>query len=88
MDRTRTLSVKYPETIPATINVSPETFEEEAKMAMAVKLFELGRLTSGQAAIMAGMTRVTFLLQCHRFGVASADWGNAEELKHEFKVQL
>ena len=37
MDRMRTLSVKYPGTIPATINVSPETFEEEAKMAMAVK---------------------------------------------------
>lgn len=88
MDRTRTLSVKYPETIPATFNVSPEAFEQEAKMAMAVKLFELGRLTSGQAAVMAGLSRVTFLLQCHRFGVASVDWDNADELKHEFSIQV
>ncbi len=86
--RMRTLSVKYPEAIPTTINVSPEAFEEEAKMAMAVKLFELGRLTSGQAASMAGISRVTFLLQCHHFGVVSADWGNVEELEHEFKVQI
>ncbi len=81
----RTLSVKYPETIPATINVSPETFEEEAKMAMAVKLYELGRLTSGQAAAIAGIPRVEFLLQCHRFGAASVEWNN-EELENEFKV--
>ena len=81
----RTLSVKYPETIPATINVSPETFEEEAKMAMAVKLYELGRLTSGQAAAIAGIPRVEFLLQCHRFGAASVEWNN-EELGNEFKV--
>jgi len=88
MDRMRTLSVKYPEAIPTTINISPEAFEEEAKMAMAVKLFELGRLTSGQAAGMAGISRVTFLLQCHNFAVVSADWGNAEELEHEFNVQI
>jgi len=87
MDRMRTLSVKYPGYLPATINVSPETFEEEAKMAMAVKLYELGKLTSGQAATMAGISRVTFLLQCHRFGVASTEWNN-EELEHEFTVQL
>ena len=83
----RTLSVKYPGTIPATINVSPETFEEEAKMAMAVKLYELGRLTSGQAAAIAGIPRVEFLLQCHRFGVASVEWNN-EELGNEFKVKF
>ena len=87
MDRMRTLSVQYPGTIPATINVSPEAFEKEAKMAMAVKLYELGRLTSGQAAAMAGIPRVTFLLQCHNFGADSAEWSNAE-LEHEFKVEL
>lgn len=57
-------------------------------MAMAVKLFELGRLTSGQAANLAGISRVTFLLQCHNFGVVSTDWGNDEELEYEFNVQL
>ncbi len=36
------------------------TFEHEARMAAAVKLFEMGRLTSGQAAQLAGLPRVTF----------------------------
>jgi len=87
MERMRTLSVQYPVTIPAISNLSPRIFEEEAKMAMAVKLFEIGRLTSGQAATMAGLPRVTFLLQCHRFGAVSTDWSD-EELEHEFKVKI
>lgn len=56
-------------------------------MAMAAKLFELGRLTSGQAAALAGIPRVIFLLQCRRFGSASVEWGD-EELKHEFREKL
>jgi len=48
-----------------------EDCEHEAKMALAVKLFEIGRLTSGQATRLAGVPRVTFVLECHRFSVPS-----------------
>ena len=84
----RKLSVEYPETIPAVINLSPKSFEEEARLAMAVKLFELGRLTSGQAASMAGTSRTAFLLGCHRLGAASVDWHDEDELEAEFEGRL
>lgn len=52
------LTIDYPETIPDCLQITREQFEKEAKMAMAVKLFELNRLSSGLAAQMVGMDRV------------------------------
>ena len=63
------IEIKYPDTLPDLLQESPEEFEKEAKMAMAVKLFELKRISSGMAAEMAGMDRVSFLLELQRYGV-------------------
>ncbi len=79
----RTIKIEYPETIPAILNLSPETFENEAKFALAVKLYELGRLSSGQAARMAGVSRVAFLLNCRKYGAGSVEW-DQEEIDAEF----
>lgn len=80
----RKLCIEYPDSMPAILNLSPESFEEEARMALAMKLYELGRLTSGQAASMAGISRMTFLLNCRRFGSSTVEWDHAE-LEAEFK---
>lgn len=79
----KTLSINYPESVLATLNLSSETFEQEAKIALAVKLYELGRLTSGQAAALVGISRVGFLLNCPRYGAAAVQW-DQEELEAEF----
>jgi len=44
----------------------------------------LGRLTSGQAAELAGISRVAFLLNCKRYGAATVDWDQTE-IDEEFK---
>ncbi len=80
----KTIQIEYQESIPAALNLTPESFEEEARTALAIKLFEIGRLSSGQAAALAGMPRVTFLLSCHRFGAPSVAW-DREEIEAEFK---
>ena len=47
-------------------------------MALAVKLFDSGCLSSGQAAMLANIPRATFLLECSRWGVASVQWNETE----------
>ena len=42
---------------------------ETLRMAAAVKLFELGRLSSGAAARLAGIPRVVFLARLADYGV-------------------
>ncbi len=70
---TRSLKVDYPSTLPDALRESPAEFEQEAKMAMAVKLFEMKRLTSGQAAELAGVDRTMFLMRLRDYGAAMID---------------
>ena len=76
------VSVSYPVSLPDVLQESPEQFEQEARMAMAVKLFELKRVSSGIAAVMAGCDRVTFLLRLHEFGVPMIDL-SAEDIAED-----
>jgi len=45
---------------------------------MAVKLFEMQCLSSGMAARLAGIERISFLLDLHRYGVTMIDLDEAE----------
>jgi len=49
-----------------------------------MKLFEMGRLTSGQAAQLAGVSRVAFLMSCPQWNVPTVTW-DAAEISAEFK---
>ena len=61
------LVIDYPALLPDVLQQTRSEFEQEARMAMAVKLFEMKRLSSGMAAKLARMGRVEFLLNLHRF---------------------
>lgn len=50
---------------------------------MAIKLFEMKRLSSGQAATLVGTDRVSFLLNLHRYEVAMIDLSEEELLSDE-----
>ena len=76
------VNVEYPADVRRTLFESREEFGEELKMLAAVKLYELGKISSGKAAALAGIDRVSFLLGLHRYRVSVFNY-TSEELERE-----
>jgi len=72
----RTLTINLPSTI--------DLGDKEAKMAMASKLYELGKLTLGQAADLAGYSKETFMELLADYGVSLFNY-SPEELDEDIK---
>jgi predicted HTH domain antitoxin len=64
------ISVFIPEESLISLKEQPESFGRAIQMLAAVKLYELGKLSSGRAAQLAGVTRVEFLLALGRYQVS------------------
>ncbi|HZF08278.1 MAG TPA: UPF0175 family protein [Thermoanaerobaculia bacterium] len=61
--------IDIPEEVLLAEKTDEATFARELVTLAAVKLHELGRLSSGRAAELAGMSRVEFLLSLGRYSV-------------------
>ena len=69
MMETRQMVINVPEKVLLADKTDEDTFARELPILAAVKLYELGRLSSGRAAELAGMSRVEFLLTLGRYQV-------------------
>ena len=65
-------------TLPPSVNLT----ELDIKMALAAKLFEMGELSSGQAADLVGITKREFLETVGKYGVSIFQY-DVEELKRD-----
>jgi predicted HTH domain antitoxin len=80
-----TLSIELPDTLLLGTGQSPDEFLKEARFLLSLKLFELGRISSGKAAEISGMSRLDFLFAAGRSGVPVADldefeaWGERRD---------
>ena len=67
--------------------MTKEEMESHIRLMAALKMFELGKVSSGKAAQLAGMSRVEFLETCDRYRVSVFNYP-AEELEREIRKDL
>lgn len=77
-----TISIEVPEEVLISLKETAETLSQELRILAAVKLFELGKLSSGRAAQLAGMSRVQFLMSLGRYQVCPFSL-TTEDLEHD-----
>jgi len=77
----RQITVSYPDSLAASLNLHGTDFEREMRITSVVKLYELGRLSSGVAAKALGLSRVDFLDLLARYEVPVMAFDSIDELE-------
>ncbi|OUC12537.1 MAG: hypothetical protein B0A82_21830 [Alkalinema sp. CACIAM 70d] len=79
-----TVQITIPEEVLISLKETPDGLSRELCLLAAIKLFELGRLPSGRAAQLAGISRVDFLNRLGRYQVSPFST-NPEELAQDIQ---
>ena len=64
------LVVNLPDDFAHAVSLTPEELERQVRLMAALKMFELGKLSNGKAAELAGMSRGEFIDACGRYRVS------------------
>lgn len=78
----RTISIDLPDAAFASLGKAPDEFVRDMRIAAAVKWYELGELSQGKAAEIAGLSRAEFIDALSRLKVSPFQY-TASELSEE-----
>lgn len=79
-----TIEISYPESLALSLKMGDKEFEKEIKTLSLVKLYELGKVSSGTAASLLGLTRLEFLESLAQYRVSFLQPESDEDLVSDF----
>jgi len=81
------LKIKYPSGFEHAVHMTKGEMEQHLCLMAALKMFELGKVSCGKAAELAGMSRTEFFETCSRYHVSIFNYP-PDELEQEIKKDL
>ena len=81
------VTISYPAGLEESVQTTPGEIQQQIRLMAALKMFELGKLSSGNAAELAGLSRVGFFDACARYKVSVFNY-TADELEAEIRQDL
>lgn len=78
------LQLNLPDGFEQAVYITQAELESQVRLMAALKMFELGKLSSGKAAELAGVSRVEFFDLCGRYRVPIARY-SADDLRSELE---
>jgi len=64
------ISINYPESLAFSLKMETQEFKSEMKTISLIKLYELGKISSGLAAKLLNMSRIDFLELLEKYNVS------------------
>jgi len=80
-------SASTPENFESAVHMTRREFDYHLRLMAALKMFELGQISSGKAAELVGMSRIDFFQTCSRYRVSIINW-QPEDVEKELLRDL
>jgi len=87
--KTEELKIKYPSGFEHAVHMTKEEIEQHIRLMAVLKMFELGKISSGKAAELAGMSRVECFEACGLYRVSIFNYPPEEvekEVEKDFET--
>jgi len=84
---TEELKIRYPTRFELAVRMTKDELEHHIRLMAALKMFELGKVSSGKAAELAGLSRIEFLETCGRYRVSVYNY-SPDEAEGELRRDL
>jgi predicted HTH domain antitoxin len=78
------ISITYPESLASSLKMENQEFKHEMKTISLIKLYELGKISSGLAAKLLNMDRIDFLELLEKYNVSYFHKDLENELESDF----
>jgi predicted HTH domain antitoxin len=78
------IAISYPESLAFSLKMGNQEFENEIKYISLVKLYEMGKISSGLASTMLNISRIEFLQILSKYNVSYFH----KELENELESDL